>query len=214
MVAATFNFPKHFSLSLSVQPVVLPARWFVPGGLFHLGYSEAEEGQPVLPVVCVQRTGHPAARTGSGPLSRLPVRGPHRQTQPRGLPPLPRSQPSWRKVRALVVVLPDEHPSVQYALLLVNANLPSNYSPGECGLWGWFSLFGSSRPRWSFICSGFVCDLMPHTLYGNFTQTRKFSRYLLALMLLESQMNFHCATKHLWSVAAKQLCSILLNLPK
>ena len=79
---------------------------------------------------------------------------------------------------------------------------------------GGLVLFIGSRRRRSFNCSGFVCDLIPHTLKGNFTQTRKFSHYLLTLMLREGQMSFRRPTKHLWSVTAKQLCSILLNPPK
>lgn len=86
------------SLSKPVHPTTCPGRRCVPRGLFHHGHSEAQEGQPVLPVVCVQWTGHPADRTWSGTLSSVSVRGSHGQTHTWGLPPLQRSQPSWWKV--------------------------------------------------------------------------------------------------------------------
>lgn len=69
-----------------------------PRGFLHPVYHQAQGWSSVLPAVCVQPAGHPAAGRGGGPRPGLPVRGPTRQARPRGVPPVPLHQPRRRQV--------------------------------------------------------------------------------------------------------------------
>lgn len=75
-----------------------PVNRSLPRELLRDGSGEGPRRPSGFPPVHLQRAGHSAAGHRTGPLSRLPVRGPEREAGPRGLPAVQRHQPGWWQV--------------------------------------------------------------------------------------------------------------------